>query len=184
MSTPTEKLSAAGVSIWLDDLSRERITSGNLTELISTRNVTGVTTNPTIFQGAIGGGGHAYADQIAQLAAKGASVDEAIFAATTGWGTEAGGVVGTGPDTVADATGSGNSDSRRSSVTPGSVAMPVREYGCPSSSHAPTAMLRAISKTNIKRRNIEPPYPCRTPSPDATRLHRPTTPGRATPHCG
>ncbi|MFB8147278.1 transaldolase [Microbacterium sp. NPDC056003] len=83
MSTPTEKLSAAGVSIWLDDLSRERITSGNLTELISTRNVTGVTTNPTIFQGAIGGGGHAYADQIAQLAAKGASVDEAIFAATT-----------------------------------------------------------------------------------------------------
>ncbi|MCW3494386.1 transaldolase [Microbacterium sp. SSM24] len=83
MSTPTEKLSAAGVSIWLDDLSRDRITSGNLTELISTRNVSGVTTNPTIFQGAIGGGGHAYADQIAQLAAQGASVDEAIFAATT-----------------------------------------------------------------------------------------------------
>src|SRR6478735_2323417 len=83
MSTPTEKLVAEGVSIWLDDLSRERITSGNLTELISTRNVSGVTTNPTIFQGAIGGGGHAYADQIAQLAAQGASVDEAIFAATT-----------------------------------------------------------------------------------------------------
>ena len=83
MSTPTEQLAAAGVSIWLDDLSRDRITSGNLTELISTRNVTGVTTNPTIFQGAIGGGGHAYAAQIAELAAKGASVDEAIFAATT-----------------------------------------------------------------------------------------------------
>ncbi|MBW9108773.1 transaldolase [Microbacterium ureisolvens] len=83
MSTPTEKLVAEGVSIWLDDLSRERITSGNLTELISTRNVSGVTTNPTIFQGAIGGGGHAYADQIAELAKAGASVDEAIFAATT-----------------------------------------------------------------------------------------------------
>lgn len=83
MSTPTEQLAAAGVSIWLDDLSRDRITSGNLTELISTRNVTGVTTNPTIFQGAIGGGGHAYAAQIAELAAKGAGVDEAIFAATT-----------------------------------------------------------------------------------------------------
>src|SRR6478735_10018273 len=83
MSTPTEKLVAEGVSIWLDDLSRERITSGNLTELISTRNVSGVTTNPTIFQGAIGGGGHSYAAQIAELAAKGASVDEAIFAATT-----------------------------------------------------------------------------------------------------
>ena len=83
MSTPTEKLVAEGVSIWLDDLSRERITSGNLTELISTRNVSGVTTNPTIFQGAIGGGGHAYAAQIAELAAAGASVDDAIFAATT-----------------------------------------------------------------------------------------------------
>jgi transaldolase len=83
MSTPTEKLVAEGVSIWLDDLSRERITSGNLTELISTRNVSGVTTNPTIFQGAIGGGGHAYADQIGELARGGASVDDAIFAATT-----------------------------------------------------------------------------------------------------
>jgi transaldolase len=83
MSTPTEKLVAEGVSIWLDDLSRERITTGNLTELISTRNVSGVTTNPTIFQGAIGGGGHAYAEQISALAAAGASVDDAIFAATT-----------------------------------------------------------------------------------------------------
>jgi transaldolase len=83
MSTPTEKLVSEGVSIWLDDLSRERITSGNLTELISTRNVSGVTTNPTIFQGAIGGGGHAYDEQITALARSGASVDEAIFAATT-----------------------------------------------------------------------------------------------------
>ncbi|MFH8252448.1 transaldolase [Microbacterium sp. B2969] len=83
MSTPTEQLAAAGVSIWLDDLSRSRITSGNLAELIATRNVTGVTTNPTIFQAAIGGGGDAYTSQIADLAAKGASADEAIFAATT-----------------------------------------------------------------------------------------------------
>ena len=43
MSTPTEQLTAEGVSIWLDDLSRSRITSGNLAELIATRNVTGVT---------------------------------------------------------------------------------------------------------------------------------------------
>lgn len=83
MTTPTEKLTAAGVSIWLDDLSRDRITSGNLTELISTRNVTGVTTNPTIFQGAIGSGAASYSAQIAELAAAGASVDAAIFAATT-----------------------------------------------------------------------------------------------------
>jgi transaldolase len=83
MSTPTEQLSAEGVSIWLDDLSRDRITTGNLAELIATRNVTGVTTNPSIFQAAIGGGGHAYAGQIAELASAGASVDDAIFAATT-----------------------------------------------------------------------------------------------------
>ena len=82
MSTPTEKLSAAGVSIWLDDLSRDRITSGNLTELISTRNVTGVTTNPTIFQSAIGGGA-AYTPRLAQLAAAGATVESAILDLTT-----------------------------------------------------------------------------------------------------
>ncbi|QKJ19599.1 transaldolase [Microbacterium hominis] len=83
MSTPTQALSAAGVSIWLDDLSRDRITSGNLAELIQTRDVVGVTTNPTIFQGAIGSGAASYADQITDLAKKGATVDDAIFAATT-----------------------------------------------------------------------------------------------------
>ena len=84
MSTPTEKLVAAGVSIWLDDLSRSRIEFGSLAELIETRNVSGVTTNPTIFQNAIGGPeDHVYDAQVAELAARGASVDEAIFAMTT-----------------------------------------------------------------------------------------------------
>ena len=82
MSSPTQQLSAAGVSIWLDDLSRSRITSGNLQEMIDTRNVVGVTTNPTIFQGAISHG-EGYAESIAEQAATGASVDEAIFALTT-----------------------------------------------------------------------------------------------------
>lgn len=83
MSTSTQKLSDAGVSIWLDDLSRSRIASGNLAHLVATRNVVGVTTNPSIFQAAIGGSGEAYDAQIAELAAAGASADEAIFAATT-----------------------------------------------------------------------------------------------------
>ena len=56
MSTPTAHLTAEGVSIWLDDLSRSRIITGNLADLIVTRNVSGVTTNPTIFAGAIGSG--------------------------------------------------------------------------------------------------------------------------------
>ncbi|MDE0546813.1 transaldolase [Microbacterium sp. C7(2022)] len=82
MSTPTENLVAAGVSIWLDDLSRSRITSGNLTELITSRNVSGVTTNPTIFAGALTNG-ESYAEQVATLAAANTSVDDAIFAITT-----------------------------------------------------------------------------------------------------
>jgi transaldolase len=82
MSTPTEKLVAEGVSIWLDDLSRERIASGSLAKLIDSRNVSGVTTNPTIFATALSQG-HVYEEQVAQLAASGASTDEAIFRITT-----------------------------------------------------------------------------------------------------
>ena len=81
MSESTQKLSDAGVSIWLDDLSRERLTSGNLAELIKTHNVVGVTTNPTIFAGALSKGA-AYAEQMRELAAASASVEEAVFAAT------------------------------------------------------------------------------------------------------
>jgi len=82
MSTSTAQLADAGVSIWLDDLSRSRITSGNLAQLIQTRNVTGVTTNPTIFAGALSNG-ESYAAQVSELAGRGASADEAIFEITT-----------------------------------------------------------------------------------------------------
>jgi transaldolase len=82
MSTPTEQLAAAGVSIWLDDLSRERISTGNLQTLISARNVTGVTTNPTIFAGALAKG-ESYTEQVTTLVADGADVDRAIFEITT-----------------------------------------------------------------------------------------------------
>ncbi|MFC9437154.1 transaldolase [Nocardia sp. NPDC057030] len=78
----TAALSAAGVSVWLDDLSRDRIQSGNLAELIETRNVVGVTTNPTIFQGALSKG-HAYDGQLKELAAQGADADAAIRIITT-----------------------------------------------------------------------------------------------------
>ena len=75
-------LAAAGVSVWLDDLSRDRINSGNLAELIATRGVVGVTTNPTIFQGARSKG-HAYAAQVRALAARGADTDAAVRTITT-----------------------------------------------------------------------------------------------------
>jgi len=70
-------LSAAGVSVWLDDLSRDRLTSGNLQQLIDTRSVVGVTTNPSIFQHAISHG-HAYTRQLTQLAESGADAESAI----------------------------------------------------------------------------------------------------------
>jgi transaldolase len=82
MTTSTAALSALGVSIWLDDLSRERIDSGGLAALIAGRNVVGVTTNPTIFAGALAKG-DAYDAQVAELAAAGKSASEAVFEITT-----------------------------------------------------------------------------------------------------
>jgi transaldolase len=81
-SSALESLAAAGVSIWLDDLSRERIESGNLQELIESKGVVGVTTNPSIFQAALAEG-DAYTAQLEQLAEAGASVEDAVFALTT-----------------------------------------------------------------------------------------------------
>ena len=75
-------LSDAGVSVWLDDLSRERLQSGNLQELIDTKSVVGVTTNPSIFQKAFAEG-DAYDGQIAELAERGADVDATIRTVTT-----------------------------------------------------------------------------------------------------
>jgi transaldolase len=81
-TTPLADLSAAGVSIWLDDLSRQRIESGNLKSLIEQKHVVGVTSNPSIFQAALS---HAddYAEQLDDLARRGASVDDAVREITT-----------------------------------------------------------------------------------------------------
>ena len=81
-SNPLAQLSANGVSIWLDDLSRSRIVSGNLKDLIASRSVSGVTTNPTIFAGALAKG-EGYQEQVSELAASGADATSAIFAITT-----------------------------------------------------------------------------------------------------
>lgn len=75
-------LSAAGVSVWLDDLSRERLQTGNLQNLIDTRSVVGVTTNPSIFQAALSKG-TAYDAQVKELAERGADVDATIRTVTT-----------------------------------------------------------------------------------------------------
>ena len=82
MSDPLSELSANGVSIWLDDLSRLRLVTGSLARLVAEDHVVGVTTNPTIFAKAISGGG-AYAGQLHDLWARGTGVDEALRALTT-----------------------------------------------------------------------------------------------------
>ncbi|MFF9068774.1 transaldolase [Streptomyces sp. NPDC014891] len=82
MTDALKRLSDEGVAIWLDDLSRKRITSGNLAELIDQSHVVGVTTNPSIFQKAISSG-DGYEQQLADLAARKVTVDEAIRMITT-----------------------------------------------------------------------------------------------------
>jgi transaldolase len=82
MSDRLKALADAGVSIWLDDLSRDRITTGNLADLVANKSVTGVTTNPTIFAAALAKG-HAYDAQVKELAAQGYELHDAIKALTT-----------------------------------------------------------------------------------------------------
>ena len=82
MSDRLSQLSQSGVSIWLDDLSRARLNSGDLARKIREDDVVGVTTNPAIFQAAISGAAD-YAAPIAELASSGASPEEVIKRLTT-----------------------------------------------------------------------------------------------------
>src|SRR5687767_14040983 len=82
MSDRMKALADAGVSIWLDDPPRERIETGNLAELIKTRSVVGVTTNPSIFASALSDG-ERYDEQVRELAAAGADIKATVFALTT-----------------------------------------------------------------------------------------------------
>jgi transaldolase len=84
------ELTQAGVSVWLDDISRERLRSGNLESLVRDFHVRGVTSNPTIFANALAKG-DAYDDQIKDLAIRGVTVEEASRMITTydiRWGAD------------------------------------------------------------------------------------------------
>ena len=76
------ELTAAGVSIWLDDINRERLRTGNLAELIRDWAVSGVTSNPTIFASAVAHG-DAYDKQLADLAIRGVKLEEAARSIAT-----------------------------------------------------------------------------------------------------
>ena len=91
MSDPLAELSAAGVAVWLDDISRERLRSGNLAQLVRDKHVVGVTSNPTIFQKALSEG-DAYDEQLRDLALRGVDVGEAVRTITSydvRWGCDA-----------------------------------------------------------------------------------------------
>ena len=82
MNDRLQALQDAGVSIWLDDLSRERIETGNLAALVKDQHVVGVTTNPSIFASALAKG-EKYEPQVKELKAAGADVDTTVFELTT-----------------------------------------------------------------------------------------------------
>lgn len=82
MSENLQAVSDAGVSIWLDDLSRDRLASGSLAALIADSNVVGVTTNPSIFSAAIKGSA-LYRDDVLTLKASGRSTADIVTALTT-----------------------------------------------------------------------------------------------------
>ncbi|WP_210443284.1 transaldolase [Nocardioides sp. SYSU D00065] len=82
MNDRLKALADAGVSIWLDDLSRERLETGNLADVVRDKNVVGVTSNPAIFQTALADG-ERYDPQVRELAAQGADVDRATLVITT-----------------------------------------------------------------------------------------------------
>jgi transaldolase len=82
MKDRLKDLADAGVSIWLDDLSRERLETGNLADLVKNKHVVGVTSNPAIFQAALSNG-ERYDSQVRELAAAGADVEEATRTITT-----------------------------------------------------------------------------------------------------
>ena len=82
MSDRLKQLSEAGVSIWLDDLSRERLETGNLVDLKKNSSVVGITSNPSIFAKALEEG-ERYDDQVRALVAEGADLDTVIDELTT-----------------------------------------------------------------------------------------------------
>ena len=78
MTNPTQALHDIGQSLWVDNITREMLREGRLARYISELSVTGLTSNPTIFDKAITGG-DAYDEQIAALNSDGLAEEEVFF---------------------------------------------------------------------------------------------------------
>ena len=77
MTSTFEGLAAAGVAVWLDDLSRPKVTSGDLSRMVSSGTIVGITTNPTIFSKSISAGS-GYETQLRELALRGTAIGETL----------------------------------------------------------------------------------------------------------
>ena len=77
MTHTLQNLADAGVAIWLDDLSRPRVTSGDLARMVEAGDIVGITTNPTIFSKSISAGS-GYEDQLRELALRGTAIGETL----------------------------------------------------------------------------------------------------------
>jgi transaldolase len=75
---PTQQLHELGQSLWLDNITRTMLDDGTLAGYVERLSITGLTSNPTIFDHAISEG-HAYDEQIAELKAGGATAEDAFF---------------------------------------------------------------------------------------------------------
>jgi len=75
----TRALHALGQSLWLDNITRNMLADGTLARYIAELSVTGLTSNPTIFEHAIGEG-KAYDEQIGALTQAGRSGEDLFFA--------------------------------------------------------------------------------------------------------
>jgi transaldolase len=77
MTSTSGDLAAAGVAVWFDDLSRPRVTSGDLSRMVAAGTIVGITTNPTIFSKSISAGS-GYEDQLRELALRGTAIGETL----------------------------------------------------------------------------------------------------------
>ena len=77
MTNTYKTLAGAGVAVWLDDLSRPRIISGDLARMVDQGDIVGLTTNPTIFSKSISAGS-GYEGQLRELALRGTAIGETL----------------------------------------------------------------------------------------------------------
>ena len=121
MTKASESLAAAGVAVWLDDLSRPRINSGELSRMVMAGEIVGITTNPTIFSKSISAG-TGYEDHLRELALRGTAIGETLRLPTA-WDVRAACDI-LKPSSIVPRRGMAGSLSRSTRVSPATQTAP------------------------------------------------------------